>query len=82
MHTMYGQCKEEVPADTTHYVDANLMHNLVTGRWVIGLIHFFSQTPIDTYTKNLGHVQRKSSNLELNYCAIMESQFKNRAMIQ
>jgi hypothetical protein len=36
---------------TSHYVDANLMHDLVTGKLVTSCIHFFNQTPIDSYTK-------------------------------
>jgi hypothetical protein len=61
MNTIYGDCQEEVPADappplghyvtTSHYVDVNLMHDLVTGKLVTGCIHFLNQTPIDTYTK-------------------------------
>jgi hypothetical protein len=42
MNTIYGDCQEEVPADappplghyvtTSNYVNANLMHDLVTGK--------------------------------------------------
>jgi hypothetical protein len=36
---------------TSHYVSANLMHDLVTGKLVTGFIHFSNQTPINMYTK-------------------------------
>ena len=29
------------------YVDANLMHDAVTGRSVTAVLHFLNQTPID-----------------------------------
>ena len=36
---------------TTHYVDANLHHDLATGKAVTAVLHFLNQTPIDAYTK-------------------------------
>ncbi len=36
---------------TTTYVDANLMHNLINGPSCTGILHFFSQTPIDWFAK-------------------------------
>ena len=39
------------PVVMTHYVDANLYHDLLTGRSVTGALHFFNQTPIDWYSK-------------------------------
>ena len=33
------------------YKDANLYHDLITGRAVTGVLHFINQTPIDWYTK-------------------------------
>ena len=36
---------------TTTYKDANLYHDLSTGRAVTGVLHFLNQTPIDWYTK-------------------------------
>jgi hypothetical protein len=67
-------CKEEVPADAlpllgcyvtiTHYINANLMHDLVTGRLVTGCIHFFNQTPIDVYTKKQATVETATYGFE------------------
>ena len=59
--TVYGNVKEDVPEDApeplgkcihlTSYVDANLMHDLITGRSVTGILHFLNKTPIEWYTK-------------------------------
>ena len=55
-----GAC-EQIPYDipkplgkhvqTTHYVDANLHHDLATGKAVTAVLHFLNQTSIDAYTK-------------------------------
>jgi len=39
------------PVLTTTHKDANLYHDLATGRAVTGVLHFLNQTPIDWYTK-------------------------------
>ena len=39
------------PVVTTTYKDANLYHDLMTGRAVTGVLHFLNQTPIDWYSK-------------------------------
>jgi hypothetical protein len=59
--TVYGNVREQRPEDapspkgkvvrTTTYKDANLYHDLTTGRAVTGVIHFLNQTPIEWYTK-------------------------------
>ena len=36
---------------TTTYVDANLYHDLLSGKAVTGILHFVNQTPIDWFTK-------------------------------
>ena len=35
----------------THYVDANLMHDVTSGRSVTRIIHLLNKTPIDWYWK-------------------------------
>ena len=40
-----------VPVVTTTYVDANLMHCLVTGRSSTGILHLLNGTPIDWFSK-------------------------------
>ena len=61
-----GSC-EQIPHDipkplgkyvqTTHYVDANLQHDLATGKAVTAALHFLNQTPIDAYTKRQSTVE-------------------------
>ena len=61
MYTVYGNVEEQLPSDapkplgkpvvTSSYYDANLMHCLVTGRAMTGVMHFVNQTLIDTYSK-------------------------------
>ena len=41
----------------TAYVDANLYHDLTTGRAVTGVLHLVNQTPIDWYTKRQATVE-------------------------
>ena len=40
-----------------HYVDANLHHDLATGKAVTAALHFLNQTPIDAYTKRQSTVE-------------------------
>ena len=59
--SVYGDVKERRAPDapepkgkfvtTTTYKDANLYHDLSTGRAVTGVLHFLNQTPIDWFTK-------------------------------
>ena len=60
-YSVYGNPKEEIPSDmptprgkrivTTSFVDANLYHDLVSGKSVTGILHFFNKTPIDWFSK-------------------------------
>ena len=59
--SVYGDVKELIPEDIpkplgkrvvlTSYVDANLNHDLLTGRAVTGVLHFVNQTPVHWFTK-------------------------------
>ena len=65
--SVYGNVQEDIPQDIpeplgntvtlTHYVDANLYHDLLTGRSVTGILHFVNQTPIDWYSKKQATVE-------------------------
>ena len=67
MHSVYGSPKEELPPNapvpkgkpvrTTTFKDANLMHDLTTGRSVTGCLHFINQTPVDWFSKRQGQVE-------------------------
>ena len=60
--SVYSGACEQIPHDipkplgkhgqTTHYVDANLHHDLSTGKAVTAVLHFLNQTPIDAYSKS------------------------------
>jgi hypothetical protein len=62
-YSVYGNVTELLPTDApeplgnyvtlSHYVDANLMHDVTTGRSVTGIVHLANKTPIDWYSKKL-----------------------------
>ena len=64
---VYGEMEELIPENAprplgklvvlTHYVDANLFHDMLTGRSVTGIIHLMNSTPIDWYTKKQASVE-------------------------
>jgi Reverse transcriptase (RNA-dependent DNA polymerase) len=74
LYTVYGRVQEVVPVDTpeplgnsvvlTHYTDANLMHDLTTGRAVTGVLHFINNTPIDWYSKRQATVETATYGAE------------------
>ena len=41
----------------THYVDANLYHNALTGRSVTGILHMVNATPVEWYSKKQATVE-------------------------
>lgn len=59
--SVYRGAKEEIPDDAptplgkpvlmTSFFDANLYHDLITGKSVSGILHMFNKTPIDWYSK-------------------------------
>jgi hypothetical protein len=59
--------KEIIPTDIqepkgkyvtlSHYFDANLYHDMVTGRSVTAILHFLNQTPMDWYSKKQATVE-------------------------
>ncbi len=61
MNTCYHGAKELLPTDaptplgksvlTTSFVDANLYHDLISGRSVTGILHLLNKTPIDWFSK-------------------------------
>ena len=67
METVYGCPTEEIPKDapepkgnlvcTSTYCDANLLHDLIMGRSVTGLLHFLNQTPINHFSKRQNQVE-------------------------
>jgi hypothetical protein len=59
-YTIYGNTKEVLPKDAplgkhvtlSHYVDANLMHDVTTGKSVTGILHLINKTPLDGTLRN------------------------------
>ena len=59
--SVYGDSKEDVPIDApkplgrrvtlTHYFDANLMHDVLSGKSVTGCIHLANKTPMMWHSK-------------------------------
>jgi hypothetical protein len=66
-YTVYGNVKELLPKDApeplgkyvtlSHYVDANLMHDITSGKSVTGILHLVNKTPIDWYSKKQATVE-------------------------
>jgi len=60
-YTAYFGAEELIPTDMpiprgkrvqlSAYVDANLLHDLISGRSVTGILHLANKTPIDWYSK-------------------------------
>ena len=60
-YTPYGNPSEQLPLNApkplgksvqlTTFYDANLMHDMLTGRSVTGFLHFWNKTPMDWYSK-------------------------------
>ena len=41
----------------SHFIDANLYHDIVTGRSVTGILHLVNKTPIEWYSKKQGTIK-------------------------
>jgi hypothetical protein len=73
-YTVYGKVKELVPEDSPqplgkyvtllHYVDAKLMHDVVMGRSVAGILHLVNKTSIEWYSKKLVTVEKATYGSE------------------
>eukprot|EP00977_Amphora_coffeiformis_P008390 scaffold1902_cov115-Amphora_coffeaeformis.AAC.3 len=67
METVYGTPPKEIDSKaptpkgrmvrTTSFVDANLMHDVITGRSCTGILEFLNQTPIDWFNKHQKQVE-------------------------
>ena len=71
---IYGHVLEEIPKDapeplgksvtTTTLLDANLLHDLITGRTVTAVLHFFNLKPGDWYSKRQATVENATYGSE------------------
>jgi hypothetical protein len=60
-HSVYGNLTEGIPNNAppplgkqiilTHYFDVNLMHDVLSGKAVTGVVHFYNKTPVNWYCK-------------------------------
>ena len=76
---IYGNVLEEIPKDapeplgksvtTSTFLDANLLHDLITGRSVTAVLHFFNLTPGDWYSKRQATVE---CNLWIRVCCCQD----------
>ena len=67
METVYGSPQAEIdpkapppkgkPVRLSSFFDANLMHDVVTGRSASGILEFINQTPIDWFSKRQSQVE-------------------------
>ena len=65
--SVYGDVSEIIPKDTppplggfitlTHYQDANLYHDIITGCSITGILHFMNKMPIDWYSEKQATVE-------------------------
>ena len=65
--SVYGNVQEELPTDMppllgnhvrfSHFVDANLYHDILTGRSVTGTLHLINKKLFDWYSKKQGTVE-------------------------
>jgi hypothetical protein len=63
------------PVVMTTFIDANLYHDLVTGKSVSGILHLFNKTVIDWYSKKQGTVETATYGSEfIATCTAMEEQ--------
>jgi hypothetical protein len=75
-NSIYGNVIEEIPKDIsnpmgkaiilTHYVDANLYHDMATGRALTAVLHLINQTPFDWYCKKQATVETATFGSEFN----------------
>jgi hypothetical protein len=66
-HSLYGNVEELVPKDppkplgnpvtTITYTNANLNHDMLDGKSVIGILHLCNQTLVDWYSKRQATVE-------------------------
>ena len=74
--SVYGNVKEVIPEDClkplgkhvtlSHYVNANLYHDMLSGRSFTGILHFVNKCPIDWYSKKQGTVETATYGSEAN----------------
>ena len=82
----YDGAMEDIPDDaplplgkfvvTATHVDANLCHDLVTGKSVSGILHWLNGTPIDWFSKKQGAVETATYGSEFMAARLSVEQIK------
>ena len=60
--------KEEIMLNTTTFLDANLHHDIVTGKSVAAVLHFVNTTPTDWFSKRQATVETATYGSEFCSC--------------
>ena len=92
-NSIYGDVKEVLPDNMppplgkpvvlTSYVDANLYHDMVTGRSVSGILHLVNQTPFEWFSKKQNTVETATYGSEFVAAQIATEQIiANRMMFR
>jgi hypothetical protein len=89
-HSIYGNVEEILPCvlppplgntvTTVTYTDANLYHDILTGRSVTGILHFCNQTLIDWYSKRQATVETATFGSEFTAARIASDQIMDFRM--
>ncbi len=58
----------------SHYVDANLYHDLITGQLVTSILHLINKTPFDWYSKKQAIVETATYGSEFVAACICTDQ--------
>ena len=76
--TVYEGAKEEIPSNApepkgkqvvlTTCKDANLHHNMMTGKAVTGILHLINQTPVDWFAKKQSMVKTATYTFGVRNC--------------
>jgi hypothetical protein len=91
--SIYGKVQEMIgedipepkgkPVILTTYKDANLYHDLITGRSVTAVLHLINQTPFDWYTKRQSTVETSTFGSEFVAARIAVDQIiENRTALR
>jgi hypothetical protein len=92
-YSVYEGAREIVPEDAFEllgkpvklisYVDANLFHNVATGRSVTGILHMVNGTPLDWYSKKQSTVETATYRSEFIAAkTAAEQMISNRSMLR
>jgi hypothetical protein len=58
----------------SHYIDPNLIHDVMTGKSVTGILHIINKTPLDWYSKKQATVETATYGSEFVVACICVEQ--------